>query len=81
MGNTIEVWAIKDPDGNFWKTPKGKSTWNKPNFAKSAWNCHNYKPHSTYPRITVNKKWDEDAEGWQLVKLKEYKLVEVNDPN
>lgn len=74
MNDTIKFFAIKDPEGNFWKTPKGKQSWSTISVAKNSWSCHN---HTKGPQgYWVTKKWSEDAEGWSVVKLKEYKLVE-----
>lgn len=83
MSEKITVFAIKDPEGNFWKTPKGKATWNSVGAAKNSWNVHNLKiieieSHwSSKPyKVWRRKKWSEDAIGWSIVKLKEFRLVE-----
>lgn len=70
MKNTIEVWVIKDPEGNVWKTPKGKSSWASKGAAKNAWGCHRYKGY-------CNMKWSEDAEpiGWTVEQIAKYELV------
>ena len=74
MDKVIQVVVIKDPEGNIWKTPKGKSSWNSVGAAKNAWGCHNWKKHPIYARST-NKKWSEDAEGWSVEVVAEYELV------
>lgn len=38
----IQVWVIKDPEGNIWQTTKGKSSWGSCGAAKSAWACHTW---------------------------------------
>lgn len=86
MINTIKIFAIKDPEGNFWKTPKGKSMWSSVGAAKNSWNKHNcaYKedpPTSTgwvYKRYE-HLNWAKDAEpnGW---KIKKCRLVEDENP-
>ena len=87
MSETIKLYAIKKPDGTYWKSPKGKSTWNGVGHAKNSWNAHNCYKHDF---ITINgdkhwgwryKSWKEHAEpeGWTVVKLKEFKLVEDNE--
>ena len=72
---TIQVVVIKDPEGNIWSTPKGKSSWGSVGAAKNAWGCHNWKKHPKYPRINTNKTWKEDAEGWTTEVIQEYELV------
>lgn len=72
---TIKVIMIFDPDGNVWSTPKGKATWGSVGAAKNAWACHNFKPHEYYKRISINKKWSEDAIGWEVKVVHEFDLV------
>lgn len=88
MSESIKIFGIKKPDGTFWKNPNGKAAWSSVGAAKNSWNTHNYeykdctytysngKSHS-YKRI-VHLVWKTDAEpnGWSVVKLKEFKLVE-----
>ena len=82
MSESIKVFAIKDPQGNFWRTPKGKSSWSSTGAAKLSWGCHNYKKHfytttkGNEHWYWVQKRWSEDAEGWSIVQLKEYRLVD-----
>lgn len=83
MSEKITVFAIKDPEGNFWKTPKGKATWNSVGAAKNSWNACNNKQleiHTRYQekpyKVWREMKWSEDAIGWSVVKLKEFRLVE-----
>lgn len=72
---TVKVVIIFDPAGNVWSTPKGKSTWGSIGAAKNARACHNWKKHEYYKRISVNKKWSEDADGWEVKVVGEFKLV------
>lgn len=67
----IQVVVIKDPNGNVWKTPKGKSSWSSVVAAKSAWNCHTWvddgpNPYNPKIRRRRNGKWDSDAVGWSI---------------
>jgi len=71
----LKVVCIFDPDGKLWSTPKGKTSWSSVGAAKNAWSCHNFKRHPKYPRLTTNKKWSEDAKGWDVQVVQEYKLV------
>jgi len=87
VSETIKLYAIKKPDGTYWKTPKGKSTWNGAGHAKNSWNAHNYykREYTTSLGNThytwANQSWKEHAEpeGWTVVKIKEFKLVEDNE--
>lgn len=67
----IEVWIIRDPNGNVWQTPKGKSSWAGAGFAKNAWAYHQHPG--------VNCTWTKDAEpnGWTVELLSKYELVKV----
>lgn len=66
MKDVTEVWVIKDPDGNVWKTPKGKSSWASQSAAKNAWGCYNWGLRETKYGSKYNRqlKWSEDAQGW-----------------
>ena len=79
MKNTIEVWVIKDPKGNVWQTPKGKSSWASKVAAKKAWGCHNWGlRESKYGSFYKgNLVWSEDAEhlGWTVEQIAKYELV------
>lgn len=75
INKVIQVVVIKDPKGNIWSTPKGKSSWGSVGAAKNAWGCHNWKRHPKYPRINTNKIWKEDAEGWTTEVIQEYEVV------
>lgn len=82
MDDVIKVYVIKDPEGNVWKTPKGKSSWSSVGAAKNAWNAHNwYKVVREICGVEytswVHKVWSKNAEpaGWKVCKAKEYKLV------
>ena len=65
----VEIWIIKDPDGNIWTTPKGKGTWGSSGAAKNAW-CYHHNP-------IVSMKWGRDAEsiGWTCECIARYELV------
>lgn len=65
----IQVWVIKDPEGNVWQTPKGKSSWNSSGAAKNAWCYHQY--------WGVSSSWDKHAVGWVCEKIAEYELRPV----
>ena len=87
MSESIKLYAIKKPDGTYWKTSKGKSTWNGAGHAKNSWNAHNHYWHE-YTTTNGNKhsywkqkSWKEHAEpeGWTVVKIKDFKLVEDNE--
>ena len=83
MSEDLTFFAIKDPQGYFWKTPNGKSSWDSVGAAKNAWNAHNHaqEPYD-YGGVLrdfrwIRKNWSKDAatNGWSVVKVK-YKLVE-----
>lgn len=82
MPDTIQVVCIFDPEGNIWRTPKGKSSWSSVSAAKNAWNCHTWLdngPSRYNPKLrsTRQGKWSKDAEpnGWQAKVVKEFSLV------
>ncbi|CAB4124468.1 hypothetical protein UFOVP59_19 [uncultured Caudovirales phage] len=84
MSETIKIFGIKKPDGTFWKSPNGKVSWSSTGAAKNSWNCHSWFQEE-YTNTAgnkhfrwKNKQWKVDAEpnGWSVVKLKEFKLVD-----
>lgn len=67
MKDVVEIWVIKDPDGNLWKTPKGKSSWASQGAAKNAWLYHK--------NLHCKSSWSEDAQGWSCECVAKYDLV------
>jgi len=75
----IEVWVVKDPQGDIWQTPKGKSSWGSSSAAKNAWSCHTWldngpNPYNKNLRSIKQGKWSKDAIGWTTELIMEYKV-------
>jgi hypothetical protein len=82
MKDKVQVVVIKDPDGNIWATPKGKSSWSSVGAAKNAWGCHTWLdngPNKYNPKLrsTRQGKWSQDAEGWSCEVVADYILTRV----
>lgn len=80
MKDKIQAVVIKDPDGNTWSTPKGKSSWSSVGAAKNAWGCHTWLdngPNRYNPKLrsTRQGKWSQDSEGWSCEVVAEYSLT------
>jgi hypothetical protein len=80
MKDTIQVVVIKDPDGDVWSTPKGKSSWSSVSAAKNAWGCHTWLdngPNRYNPKLRSTRQgvWSKDAEGWSCEVVAEYTLT------
>jgi len=84
MKTKIQVVVIKDPQGNVWKTPKGKTSWSSVGAAKRAWNAHTRldngpNPYNSSLRSRRQGVWDKDAIGWSCEVLAEFHLIPIKD--